>query len=99
MIETHLFVDGVALKAQAGDFVGVPAEGIGWYQAPTYARLLAIYGPSKGEASKSLGLPKVEQLRGWSFACATSVLAGLPVATHRLHFSPASEFSAPPLSF
>ena len=73
MIETHLFVDGVALKAQAGDFVGVPAEAIGQYQAPTYARLLANYGLSKGEPSKSLSYKKEKN-------CEAGVLLVLPVS-------------------
>ena len=56
VIENQLFVEsgGGTLKAQAGDVVRVPAGAIGRYWAPTYARLLAIYGPSKGEPSKSL---------------------------------------------
>jgi hypothetical protein len=29
------------------------------YWAPEYARLLAIYGPSKGEPSRSLGYAKL----------------------------------------
>ena len=61
VIEGQLFVEsgGVTLKAQAGDVVRVPAGAIGRYWAPTYARLLAIYGPSKGEPSKSLGYKKL----------------------------------------
>ena len=73
MIETQLFVDGVTLKAQAGDFVGVPAEAIGQYQAPTYARLLADYGPSKGEPSKSLSYKKLNN-------CEAGVLLVPPVS-------------------
>ena len=94
VIEGQLFVesDGVTLKAQAGDVVRVPAGAIGRYWAPTYARLLAIYGRSKGQPSKSLSYKKLNNGRGWSFACAARFLKGLPVATHRLHFSPASPF-------
>jgi ethanolamine utilization protein EutQ (cupin superfamily) len=61
VIEGQLFVesDGVTVEAQAGDVVRVPAGAVGRYWAPTYARLLAIYGPSKGEPSKSLGYERL----------------------------------------
>src|SRR6516162_4360108 len=61
VIEGQLFVEagGVTVEAQAGDVVRVPAGAAGRYWAPTYARLLAIYGPSKGEPSKSLGYERL----------------------------------------
>jgi mannose-6-phosphate isomerase-like protein (cupin superfamily) len=57
VIEGQLFVQsgGVTVEAHAGDVVQVPAGAAGKYWAPRYARLLAIYGPSQGGESKSLG--------------------------------------------
>jgi quercetin dioxygenase-like cupin family protein len=65
VIEGHLFVEsgGVTVEARAGDLVKVPAGAIGRYWAPEYARLLAVYGPSKGEASKVLGYEKLDAAR------------------------------------
>jgi ethanolamine utilization protein EutQ (cupin superfamily) len=62
VIEGQLFVEsgGVTVEAQAGDVVRVPAGAVGRYWAPTYARLLAIYGPNKGEPSRSLGYQKLD---------------------------------------
>jgi mannose-6-phosphate isomerase-like protein (cupin superfamily) len=61
VIEGQLFVEsgGVTVEAQAGDLIHVPAGAAGRYWAPEYARLLAIYGPSKGEPSTSLGYAKL----------------------------------------
>ena len=61
VIEGQLFVEsgGVIIEAQTGDVVRVPAGATGRYWAPTYARLLAIYGPSQGGASKTLGYEKL----------------------------------------
>jgi hypothetical protein len=61
VIAGQLFVEsgGVTVEAKAGDLVRVPARTVGRYWAPTYARLLAIYGPSKGEPSKCLGYEKL----------------------------------------
>jgi ethanolamine utilization protein EutQ (cupin superfamily) len=61
VIEGQLFVEsgGVTVHAEAGDVVRVPAGAVGRYWAPTYARLLAIYGPNKGEPSRSLGYQKL----------------------------------------
>jgi mannose-6-phosphate isomerase-like protein (cupin superfamily) len=61
VIEGQLFVEsgGVTLEAQAGDIVRVPAGAVGRYWAPKYARLLAIYGPSKGGPSRHLGYEKL----------------------------------------
>jgi uncharacterized cupin superfamily protein len=63
VIEGQLFVEsgGVTLEAQAGDVVRVPPGAVGRYWAPKYARLLAIYGPSDGRPSRTLGY---EQLSG-----------------------------------
>ena len=60
VIEGQLFVEsgGLTIEAQTGDVVQVPAGAVGRYWAPKYARLLAIYGPSKGGLSKSLGYEK-----------------------------------------
>ena len=61
VIEGQLFVEsgGVTVEAQAGDVVRVPAGAVGRYWAPTYARLLAIYGPNKGEPSRTLRYEKL----------------------------------------
>lgn len=61
VIEGQLFVEsgGVTVEAHAGDVVRVPAGAVGRYWATTYARLLAIYGPNKGEPSRSLGHQKL----------------------------------------
>ncbi len=61
VIEGELFVEagGVIVQALAGDTVEVPAGAIGRYWAPRYARLLAVYGPSRGEPSRSLGFEKL----------------------------------------
>ena len=50
---------GVTLEARTGDIVRVPAGAVGRYWAPTYARLLAIYGPSQGGPSRTLGYEKL----------------------------------------
>lgn len=61
VIEGQLFVEsgGVTVEAHAGDLVRVPARAVGRYWAPTYARMLAIYGPSAGEPSRVLGYEKL----------------------------------------
>jgi hypothetical protein len=61
VIEGQLFVEsgGVTVEAQAGEVVRVPAGAVGKYWAPKYARLLAIYGPSNGGPSRSLGYEKL----------------------------------------
>jgi mannose-6-phosphate isomerase-like protein (cupin superfamily) len=53
VIEGQLFVEagGVTVEAGAGETVVVPPGATGKYWAPVYARMLAIYGPSKGGAS------------------------------------------------
>jgi mannose-6-phosphate isomerase-like protein (cupin superfamily) len=63
VIEGQLFVEsgGVTVEAHAGDVVRVPAGAAGRYWAPKYARLLAIYGPSQGEPSRSLGYRKLAE--------------------------------------
>jgi mannose-6-phosphate isomerase-like protein (cupin superfamily) len=62
VIEGQLFVEsgGVTVEAQAGDLVRVPRGVAGRYWAPTYARLLAIYGPSDGEASQRIEYRKLQ---------------------------------------
>jgi quercetin dioxygenase-like cupin family protein len=61
VIEGQLFVEsgGVTLEAHTGDIVRVPAGVVGRYWAPTYARLLAIYGPSNGGPSRRLRYEKL----------------------------------------
>lgn len=61
VIEGQLFVEsgGVTVEAQAGDVVQVPAGAVGRYWTPNYARLLAIYGPSNGNPSRTLGYEKL----------------------------------------
>ena len=61
VMEGELYVEsgGVTVEAHAGDLVYVPPGAVGRYWATKYARLLAIYGPSKGEASLSLGYRKL----------------------------------------
>ncbi len=63
VIEGHLFVEsgGITVEAQAGDVVQVPAGAVGKYWAPKYARLLAIYGPSKGAPSRKLSYQKLSR--------------------------------------
>jgi ethanolamine utilization protein EutQ (cupin superfamily) len=60
-MQGQLFVEsgGVTVEARACDVVRVPGDSVGRYSAPSYARLLAIYGPSKGGASRSLALREV----------------------------------------
>ena len=62
VIEGQVFIEsaGVTVEAQPGDLVRVPAGVVGRYWAPSYARLLAIYGPSGGEPSKRLGYEKLD---------------------------------------
>jgi len=61
VLEGQLFVEsgGVTVEAHSGDLVRVPAGAVGRYWAPAYARLLAIYGPSAGGASRRLGHEKL----------------------------------------
>lgn len=61
VIEGQLFVEagGVTVEAGAGEVVHVPPGAIGKYWAPVYARMLAIYGPSDGGASRKLGYEKL----------------------------------------
>jgi mannose-6-phosphate isomerase-like protein (cupin superfamily) len=66
VIEGELLVEcgGVTVRAHAGDVVCVPAGAAGRYWAPRYARLLAIYGPSNGGPSRSLGYQKLPSNAG-----------------------------------
>ena len=66
VIEGQLFVEsgGVTVAAHAGDVVRVAAGTAGRYWAPKYARLLAIYGPSKGGATRLLGYEKLTSAQG-----------------------------------
>jgi mannose-6-phosphate isomerase-like protein (cupin superfamily) len=61
VIEGELFVEsgGVTVTARTGEVVKVPAGVAGRYWAPHYARLLAIYGPSAGGASRVLGYQRI----------------------------------------
>ena len=64
VIEGRLFVEsgGVTVELNPGDTVQVPNGAVGTYWAPQYARMLAIYGPSKGEPTKRLGYQKLTSL-------------------------------------
>lgn len=44
--ELHVECRGTTVVAAAGDTVIVPAGHVGRYWAPTYARMIAIYGPN-----------------------------------------------------
>lgn len=44
--ELHVQCQGRTVIARAGDTVTVPANHVGRYWAPVYARMYAIYGPS-----------------------------------------------------
>lgn len=44
--ELHVRSSGATVVAVAGDAVRVPAGELGEYRAPSYARMLAIYGPN-----------------------------------------------------
>jgi mannose-6-phosphate isomerase-like protein (cupin superfamily) len=61
VIEGLLFVEagGVTVEAGAGDTIQVPPGAVGKYWAPVYARMLAIYGPSEGGASRKLSYEKI----------------------------------------
>ena len=61
VIDGHLYVEsgGVTVEARAGDLVSVPAGTVGRYWAPSYARLLAIYGPNPGLPSRQLEYRKL----------------------------------------
>jgi quercetin dioxygenase-like cupin family protein len=48
--ELHVECQGRTVVARAGDTVTVPANQIGRYWAPVYARMIAIYGPSTSGA-------------------------------------------------
>jgi quercetin dioxygenase-like cupin family protein len=63
VIEGQVLIEsaGVTVEANPGDLVRVPAGVVGRYWAPTYARLLAIYGPSGGEPSRRLGYEKLDE--------------------------------------
>ena len=54
--ELHVESGGVTVIAATGDTVTVPAGQTGRYWAPSYARMMAIYGPNPdGEKSTDLG--------------------------------------------
>jgi uncharacterized cupin superfamily protein len=61
VIEGQLFVEagGTTVEVTPGDLVCVPKGTMGRYWTATYARLIAIYGPSDGEASKALHYAKL----------------------------------------
>jgi len=61
VIEGQLFIesDGVTIEAQSGRCSASSSPGSGPVLAPTYARLLAIYGPSNGEPSRRLGYERL----------------------------------------
>lgn len=53
--ELHIRVDETTVVGRPGDTITVPAGSTGHYWAPTYARMLGIYGPNPdGAASEYL---------------------------------------------
>jgi ethanolamine utilization protein EutQ (cupin superfamily) len=59
--ELHVESDGLTVVARTGDTVRVAAGSTGRYSAPTYARMLAIYGPNPdGFESDSFALRPLE---------------------------------------
>ncbi len=61
VVEGKLFVVAgcVTVEVGVGEAVKVPPGAIGRYWAPVYARMVAVYGPSKGEPSRKLGYGKL----------------------------------------
>ena len=61
VLEGEVFISsgGLTVTAKTGDVVRVPAGAVGRYWTPTYARLLAIYGPSSGGPSNNLEYSKL----------------------------------------
>ena len=61
VVDGHLFVEsgGVTVEAHAGDVICVPGGTAGRYWAPVYARIIGIYGPSRGEPSQRLGYQRL----------------------------------------
>jgi ethanolamine utilization protein EutQ (cupin superfamily) len=61
VLDGQLFVEsgGVTVEARSGDVVSVPAGTVGRYWAPGYARLLAIYGPNRGQPSREIDYRKL----------------------------------------
>lgn len=47
--ELHVESEGTTVVARPGDTVTVRAGHLGSYSAPTYARMVAVYGPNPGE--------------------------------------------------
>ena len=59
--ELHVESDGTTVVAGIGDTVRVAGGSVGRYWAPTYARMLAIYGPNPdGLESDSFALRPIE---------------------------------------
>jgi hypothetical protein len=56
--ELHVEANGVTVIAGPGDTVRTPAGVVGRYWAPTYARMVAVYGPNPDAES-------TEYLRYW----------------------------------
>jgi mannose-6-phosphate isomerase-like protein (cupin superfamily) len=44
--ELHVECGGVTVTGRAGDVIRVPSGSTGHYWAPSYARMLAVYGPN-----------------------------------------------------
>ncbi len=58
--ELHVSSGGSTVVAAPGDAVRVPAGEPGVYSAPSYARMLAIYGPNPdGAPSRVVGFTRV----------------------------------------
>jgi quercetin dioxygenase-like cupin family protein len=61
VLEGQLFIesDGTTVECLPGDFVQVPADAVGRYWAPEYARMISVYGPNpEGRESRFFGLDK-----------------------------------------
>jgi ethanolamine utilization protein EutQ (cupin superfamily) len=62
VLEGRLFVEcgGVTVEAGPGDVIRVPAQAVGRYWAPDYARIFGIYGPNPlGGSARVLGFEKL----------------------------------------
>lgn len=63
--ELHIRVDGTTAVGRPGDTILVPAGSTGYYWAPTYARMLGIYGPNAaGEATESVEYWEIDETSG-----------------------------------
>lgn len=64
VLEGTVFVEseGETVQAHPGDVVLVSPGSVGRYSAPTYARLLAVYGPNPAaQPSEIMGLKPIDE--------------------------------------